>query len=190
MTLQELDTQLLLGWQALLDSGFADHFFPLLRDKYTWYPAYVLLIIVLLRKYGRLGWVYVLGAILALSISDLVNSHFIKELIGRPRPCHLPELAGQLKLLVNCSPHFSMPSSHASNHFALSAVLVFSGAFSRLSANTLLWFWATSVGMAQVYVGVHYPGDILAGAVQGILLGWMLSLAVRKMADAGKIIPQ
>lgn len=186
--LQELDTQLLLGWQALLDSSLADRFVPMLRDKYTWYPAYVLLIIVLIRKYGRLGWVYILGAILALSISDLVNSHFIKEWIGRPRPCHLPELAGQLKLLVNCSPHFSLPSSHASNHFALSAVLVFSKAFNRLWVKTILWFWALSVGMAQVYVGVHYPGDIFAGAVQGTFLGWMLSLAVRKMAGIAKLI--
>lgn len=173
--LQELDTQLLLGWQNLLDSSFSDTFIPYLRNKETWFPAYVLIIIALVRNHGIKGWYYVIGAILALSMSDILNSHLIKEWIGRPRPCQVADLAGQLKVLVRCSPHFSMPSSHASNHFALSAFLVFSGAVNSVKWKAVLWCWASIIGLAQVYVGVHYPGDIAAGALLGIVLGLSLS---------------
>lgn len=177
--LLELDTQLLLAWQNLLDSSFADTVVPYLRNKETWFPAYVLIIIALVRYHGVKGWYYVIGAILALSLSDILNSHLLKEWIARPRPCQVAELVGQLKVLVRCSPHFSMPSSHASNHFALSAFLVLSGAITNVKWKAVLWCWATIIGLAQVYVGVHYPGDIVAGAILGIVLGFLLSSGLK-----------
>jgi undecaprenyl-diphosphatase len=173
--IQELDIRLLFAWQSVWEGVGVDALFIALRDKATWYPAYAAIIGFLIWKFKSRSVFYIVGALLAVGLSDLISSHFLKELFGRPRPCQVAELADSLRVLVHCSPHFSLPSSHASNHFALSAFLVFSGAFPVKPIRYLLWFWALAVGLAQVYVGVHYPTDIIAGAAFGILLGWLIA---------------
>lgn len=178
--IQELDISLLIAWQSLWEGIGLDGVFVALRNKSTWYPAYAAVIGFLIWRFKSKSVFYIVGALLAVGLSDLISSHVLKELFGRPRPCQVAELVESIRVLVHCSPHFSLPSSHASNHFALSAFLVFSGAFPSVFVRSLLWFWALAVGLAQVYVGVHYPTDIIAGAAFGMLLGWLMALLVGK----------
>jgi membrane-associated phospholipid phosphatase len=180
MSCQQVDTALLLFWQSLLDSDFADTWIPYLRNKNTWYPIYLGLISWMVFRFKSESWKYILSAAVVVALSDVLSSHILKEWFARPRPCQVQELMPQLKMLVHCSPHFSMPSSHAANHFALSAYLVFSKVSPGPLWHGIAWAWATVIGLAQVYVGVHYPGDIAVGAIIGIVLAtWVVYVRQR-----------
>lgn len=168
---QEADTWALLGIQSLLRSELADFLLPILRDKYTWFPLYAVLIGWMVYRYKRMAFLLIPFAFAAVGVSDFLSSGVLKELIGRPRPCQTPELAESLRVLVRCSPHFGMPSSHAANHFTLSSFLIFAGVVQRPVFKSIWWLWAAVIALSQVYVGVHFPADVLAGALLGVFLG-------------------
>ena len=93
-------------------------------------------------------------------------------MIGRVRPCNDPEMASQLQMLAGyCGGNGSFTSSHAANHFGM-AVFLFLTARHILGKWSLLFFaWAFIVCYAQVYVGVHFPLDVIGGALLGSILG-------------------
>ena len=103
--------------------------------------------------------------------ADQASSDFFKPYFHRIRPCNNPALDGIVRVLVPHSNGFSFPSSHAANHFALAL-------FSAITLGHLhkwVWpvalLWATVVAYAQVYVGVHYPVDVICGGLLGVLIG-------------------
>lgn len=170
-----------------LANPFFDAVLPVYRDKLTWVPLYLLVAILLVLREGWRRTLYLLlamGAVIA--VADQLAAGLIKPWVGRIRPCAAPELAGQVRVLVGCGGHLSFPSNHATNHFA---VAVFLGlTFVRRVGFRMLWLlWALSISLAQVYVGKHYPGDILAGAVLGGLLAYLGFLAYRRLAGAEAI---
>ena len=130
----------------------------------------------------RLG---IFALIVTVAISDQLNSHVLKFVFERPRPCHS---FSDVILRVGCGSGFSFPSSHAVNNFAGAVVISFF--FPRAS---LWWFlFAATVAFSRVYVGVHYPLDVLGGAVIGSAMGagmilligrvehWMRRISVRR----------
>lgn len=126
------------------------------------------IVIGLLWKGGKNGRTVVIMLIPTIIISDQLSSSIIKPWISRPRPCH--EVGGimlieNLRLLVNCGSGFSFPSSHAVNNFAAASMLTIF--YKRYW--WLLGSFAFLVAFSRVYVGVHYPIDIAAGAILGIL---------------------
>ena len=139
---------------------------PVLRNKYTWMPVYVGGSLFVIYKYRLQGLWMVLFAGLAILISDQ-SSNLIKTFIHRLRPCHVER--GVRLLIDQCSDTFSFTSNHAANHFALSIFVAF--LFRHWWLTMLMMFWAASVAFSQVYVGVHYPSDVGAGAILGILAG-------------------
>lgn len=150
---------------------FLDTLAPILRNKKTWYPLYLILAIFLIYKYKIKGFYLIVLTIVAVGLSDIVSSHFLKNLFARTRPCNLPELAHSTRLLISkCSQAYSLPSSHAANHFAIASFLGIN--FLQKSK----WFlitgiiWATSICWAQIYVGVHFHFDILIGVIIGALV--------------------
>lgn len=103
-------------------------------------------------------------------MSDYISASLIKPIFIRLRPCNNPYIKDIVHLIVPCGSGYSFPSSHAANHFAL-------GVFAAITFNKIakwVWIagllWAFSVAYAQVYVGVHFPGDVLAGAALGIII--------------------
>src|SRR6202012_4840359 len=118
---------------------------------------------------------------LTFGIADYGSATLFKSFVQRVRPCNDPAMAQTIISRVPCGTGYSFPSTHASNHFALA--FCFSLIFYRRWKWVWLWaiLWAASVCFAQVYVGVHYPLDILGGAFYGVLVGWLVSLLFNKI---------
>ncbi len=103
--------------------------------------------------------------LLVIGVTD-ASATGLKGLVGRPRPCHV---LAPVYLLVDCSESFSFPSNHAANIFAFAALLV---AYDRKRAPVWVGI-AALVAYSRVYLGVHYPSDVVAGAVLGAGIGWV-----------------
>lgn len=106
----------------------------------------------------------------AVAITDVASGQLLKKYVQRTRPC--AELIHQDKIetKVRCSYSYSFPSAHATNHFGLAVILtfLFGGRWKYLKY--LLYGWAVLISLSQVYVGVHYPLDVIGGAILGVLL--------------------
>jgi membrane-associated phospholipid phosphatase len=149
-----------------------DTVLPFVRNAGFWLPLYLFILIFLLANFRRCAWLILYTACVP-ALSDTFSSSMIKKLIFRPRPCGDPEMIGQVRFIVNyCPISSSFTSSHAANHFALATFLYF-----LLEPVVGRWayigfFWAALIAYAQIYVGVHYPFDVLGGAVVGMVTGW------------------
>ncbi len=140
------------------------------RNAATWLPLYVLLILGIIIKLKKHGVLIVLFAIATAGVSDLTNSRLLKPAFERPRPCHTLTQEDGLSLKVKCGRGYSMPSSHAANHFSLALFLFLSLGVKARRFTAVLLLWAVIVGFAQIFVGVHYPFDVLVGFTWGSML--------------------
>ncbi len=182
-TILELDYQLFewinQGWQ----NHFLDWLLPWWRAKETWIIFYLVLIVFLIYKYRLKGFYFVLFIALSVGISDTTSSKLIKKGVQRIRPCNHPGLQDSVRLLVRCGNGYSFTSSHATNHFTLAFLLLFTFCrrFKYLKLPLLLW--AASIAIGQVYVGVHFPLDIVAGGLIGSLIGLGMAMIYRSLTD-------
>lgn len=160
-------------------NGFFDWLMPLLRDKYFWAPFYVFVASFLLINFRKKGLYLFLALIVAVGLSDSINSQLLKKNVQRLRPCQVLEPSKDMHLLVPCGAGFSFPSTHAANHFAMAVFLSLAlGPIFRWARIPLL-AWAASVAFAQVYVGVHFPLDVAFGGLLGALIGWGVYRSLR-----------
>ena len=157
-----------------LSNSFFDWLMPALRNRFFWTPLYLFIIIFSIRTYGKQGWIMILFLGLTFGCTDFISSSLIKPTVQRLRPCNDPEIKSDVKNLIDCGSGYSFPSSHASNHFGLAVFLIvmFFSKWKLILPIGLLW--AASISFAQVYVGVHYPVDILAGAMLGGMIGFSM----------------
>jgi membrane-associated phospholipid phosphatase len=156
-------------------SPVTDLIFPFLREAEFWVPLYLFFLVFILVNFGKKGLRWSIMLILTASISDQVSSNLVKSFIFRLRPCRNPELMDSIRVLVNyCPGSSSFTSSHACNHFAMASfIFITLRHTSRWWA--LMFVWAFLVAYAQVYVGVHFPVDVTAGALLGCLIGFLTS---------------
>ena len=154
---------------------FLDGIMPYWRDKKFWIPAYILLTGFLLYRFRLKGLYLIMAAMLTAGVADAVSSHLIKKTVKRVRPCNDPVRKGDVKLLAGCGSGYSFTSSHATNHFALALFLVLTLGRKYRWIRWPLIIWAASIAYGQVYVGVHYPLDVLAGSLLGIVIAIVMS---------------
>ncbi len=154
-------------------NSFLDSVLPYLRETRTWIPLYIFLIFFTAINFGWRGWWWILGVILTAALADVISSQIIKELIMRLRPCQDPGVAPHLRFFVKyCPKSSSFTSSHATSHFAQASYFFFT-LYPIMKRWGLLFFcWAAIIAFTQVYVAVHYPFDVLCGAIVGTALGW------------------
>jgi membrane-associated phospholipid phosphatase len=161
-------------------NSFLDTVFPYIREAEIWVPFYLFLLVYSTLNFGKKGWWWSLAVIMTAIISDLTSSSFIKNNIIRLRPCHEPLMAQTVRLLVTyCPMSSSFTSSHACNHFAVS-VFIFLTLKKISTWWRLIFLWAAVISYAQIYVGVHYPLDVLGGTIVGCCIGYGTSFFFRK----------
>ena len=157
-----------------------DRLMPLLSRKEYAIPLAVALLIGVIAKGSRRAWLLVATAVGVLVLADQ-GANLVKAIVQRARPCQL--LPG-VHLLAGCTRSFAFPSNHATNMFAMAGV----GWFGPRWLRWTLLLLAAAVAYSRVYLGVHYPGDVLGGAVLGGAVGWgaahlVLRLGSRPASD-------
>jgi len=150
-----------------------DELMPLVTEKWNFVVPLALVVLYLLGKGGRQGRMIVLCAVVLVVCAD-ASATALRSYFQRARPCQALE---GVRLLVGCSDTFSFPSNHATNAFALAA---FFATYYRQRA-VLLFTIAALVGYSRIYVGVHYPTDVLAGACLGVAFGLAGGVSSRKL---------
>ena len=142
---------------------FWDPVMLFVTHKLSWIPLYALIVYAIIKKY-HLHSVWVLLIIgLVITLCDMGSVHLFKNTFERLRPCHAME---NVRLVTEgCGGQFGFISSHASNVFGLTMILgqVFKNRWMFIG----LFFWASLVSFSRIYVGVHYPFDVLAGMLWG-----------------------
>jgi membrane-associated phospholipid phosphatase len=180
-TLIQWDTALFRFINEGLSNSLFDATLPWCRERWFWAPLYLFVAVFSWLNFGRRGWLLVLGIGAAVALADFTSSTLIKKNVQRLRPCNDPALRAEVRLRVAaCGSGYSFTSSHAANHFAAAVFLI--GMFGHLSRRVrpALLLWASSIALAQVYVGVHYPADVLCGAGLGAAVGWWTTVTWRR----------
>jgi undecaprenyl-diphosphatase len=165
------DQELFL-WLNGLHTPWLDTVMYWITYKYTWIPLYILLIALTVRAEGwKKGGLIVIAVVLAVAAADKITSGFMKPYFLRLRPCHDPSIQVVMHHVTDCGGMYGFASSHASTSFAL-AIAWFSLLRREIPRMALLFLWAAIYAYSRVYVGVHYPLDILVGALVGLLVGY------------------
>jgi membrane-associated phospholipid phosphatase len=178
-SLNKLDRKLFTVVQSLSFPAL-DWLMILLRNPLTWIPLYVFILFWILRYKRKFAWQFIFLTLVVFAITDFTSASILKNLFLRLRPCAEPALQGVARDLVGCGGKYGMPSSHASNHFGLAAFWYFTIKWMSGRKWSWLWIWAALICYAQVYVGKHYPGDVLAGTALGISVGYLMATLFRK----------
>ena len=165
--LQQFDASIFTtinSWHAL----YFDNFMALVTVVATWLPMILMLLFMLYRKKG---WRKMLAILLAVGvvilIADQVSASIIKPLVGRLRPSRNPDLQSTIPLVNGYrGGMFGFVSSHAANCFGIALFLAF--LFKNRAFTWLMIAWASLMCYSRIYLGVHYPGDIVCGALLGV----------------------
>ncbi len=168
--LQRIDTSLFFTINNGLSNSFFDWLMPFITTKQNWYPLFLIIIVGLLWKGGKKGRIAVLLLIPVIVLSDQISASLIKPLVDRMRPCEAFESLGTVHMLIGMKTSASFPSSHAANSFAAAAFFAYFYPRWQWSYFTI----AALIAFSRVYVGVHYPFDVFAGALLGVACAYIV----------------
>lgn len=167
--LEQLDQQLFIYLNSQY-SPFWDNVMYIISMKLVWIPLYLGIVLWLGSQYGRKTIVIILFVIIAVTVTDQVSG-FIKESVDRLRPCHDPSLNSIVHQVKDvCGGQFGFVSSHAANSFNFAVMSLMLIRRQWFSVSIIVW--AIFVSYSRIYLGVHYPGDVICGSVLGALTGY------------------
>lgn len=165
--IKELDSSLLLYINGL-HNPFWDHTMYIITRKEIWILFYSVLLWTLYRSYGaRIIYIIAIVALTVLATDQTCN--LFKDFFQRPRPGHDPVIGDLVYIFFKKGGHFGFVSGHSGNSFALVALMW--GLLKNRTLYISMFIWATWVAISRVWLGVHYPGDILCGGVIGYAIG-------------------
>jgi len=170
--LNSLDKELFLVLNGM-HTSWLDPIVYRATDTVYWIPFYLFLLYHIIKEYKLTGLLVLSGVALTIILSDQITTGLMKPYFARLRPSHEPSLEGMVHLVNNYKgAMYGFASSHAANTFGTAAFLWL---LFRKSKPWMAWLflWATLVSYTRIYLGVHYPADIVVGGLVGILCGWI-----------------
>jgi len=166
-SIQQIDQSLLLFLNSFHNS-FWDKAITIFTSKEIWVPFYLLIVYVIIKTYKK-NSIYILVLIgLSIALSDQFSG-LIKDSVQRLRPTHDPVLGDLVHNIYNRGGTFGFFSSHASNSFTIAVIAA--RLFKNHLFSILIFSWAILVSYTRIYLGLHYPGDVLTGWIWGIVTG-------------------
>lgn len=172
-----------------LGSSTFDPFWILVSEKWFWIPLYVIFLYFLYKNFNKKSLFYILLFVaLGITASDQIANIF-KFGFERLRPCHDPSLEGLLRE-VKCGGKFGFYSAHSSNSFFVATYLTILLGKKIKQLPYFLFIWAAIVAYSRVYLGMHFPGDIIVGAIMGILLALFFGTLARKVIKKSEVTTQ
>ena len=151
------------GWEQM------DGMMILISSKWFWIPLYIYILYLIYKRFSDQFLKILLGLGLLIFLADFGSVHLFKEVFERARPCHF--LDG-IRVVDGCGGPFGFISSHASNSFAIAFFIAL--LFRNFSAFSVLFSWAVIIGFSRIYLGVHYPFDILGGMFWGLFVSLLV----------------
>jgi undecaprenyl-diphosphatase len=147
---------------------------PFLRNSTHWIPLYLFLLVFMLINFRIKGLWWAVFFLSTVALTDMIGQNAFKIQFERDRPCNDPMLLEHVRLLVkNCGNGFSFISNHAANHFGMATFFFITFHHISKIAAWIALAWAFLIAYAQVYCGVHFPLDVICGALLGVALGYI-----------------
>lgn len=182
-TLVNLDRNLFLFINSM-HNDFMDVVMWWVADRFFWIPLYAILAVLLVRRFGRQGYFMMLFAVVLIILSDQ-GSVMMKNFFERQRPCHDETLSFLVHTVNNkCGGKYGFVSSHAANTMAVFTYILVLGRNYYPTITAITGFWVLLVGYCRVYMGVHFPADIIGGWIIGIIAAGLTYIVYRLMFDS------
>lgn len=184
-TLCALDDRLMLFLNGF-HIDFFDRFMMMFTGRFIWIPMYVAMFIIMARTYrGRTLIIYLIGIALTITLADQICASLIRPYVARLRPSNPENPLSQFVHIVNNyrGGRYGFPSCHAANSFGLAVYIAL--VFRRHAVSYIICGWALLNSYSRLYIGVHYPGDLLTGAIIGSAIAVGCYALVRHFARGG-----
>jgi undecaprenyl-diphosphatase len=170
--LVEWDVQAFL-WLNDLHTNWLDPVMYFLTHTIAWTPLFLVLLYFIVKVHGKYSWIFLVGLALTIVCADQVTSSLIKPYFERLRPSHNPAISEFVHIVNGYKGgRYGFASSHAANTFGAATFIVLL-IKQRYPAAGWLFLWAGLVSYTRIYLGVHYPGDLIVGGAVGAFFAWV-----------------
>ena len=178
--IEQLDQWLFIKLNNEWTNPFFDAIMPYIRNPVVWAPLYIFLAMFVLLNFKTKGLWWTVLFFSTIALTDLAGTYIFKHNVQRLRPCNDPDFFIHVRLLLKQCGGYSFISNHAANHFGMSAFFYITFRYILKKWALIPFIWAAFIGYAQVYVGIHYPLDVLCGAILGLLFGFITATFFNK----------